>query len=481
MRCRPIVYALLALFVMTPSSLAAIPQGITFQGQLTDQAGQPTSGDVTVIIRLYDALTGGTKLWEETQTVAVSQGLFSTWLGSATPLSLPFDQPYWVELQVGSETLTPRQPLSSSPYALRAKTVESLSASPTGNVGIGMINPTAKLAVSDVMQVRGAANPSYPTGGEGLELAYDADRTALEGSGEGQLCAFRRDPSTAWKSLGLYAKSIGFFYGTSDGGASAEAMRISSSGNVGIGTTSPTQRFEVDAGTSSSLAMFTGGNAPNADPMVRIRRTRSQTNSNHGTSLQFEDRNGTDIGGIRYYGRTGVQGSLDLEFYTKQGTIFSVRDMSTNFSPNGGAMEVYGKGNNTVYPSIFSVPNQIHSVGNNLIDRNTINVGVVTLDGSSPMTVPHASSIYIGGAPSPGRNMTITSAYALYSNSGDNYFGGNVGIGTASPSQKLEVNGAVRLAPSGAPSSPAAGTVYFDTTAKHFFGFDGTSWKQLDN
>ena len=145
MRYRASALLLLAFFMTTASVLAAIPQTIAFQGQLTDQNGQPTSGAVTVVFRLYDALTGGARLWEETQTVAVTQGLFSTLLGSVTPLALAFDQPYWVELQVGAEVLSPRQPLASSPYALRAKTVESLSASTNGNVGIGTTGPAAKL------------------------------------------------------------------------------------------------------------------------------------------------------------------------------------------------------------------------------------------------------------------------------------------------------------------------------------------------
>ena len=58
---------------------------------------------------------------------------------------------------------------------------------------------------------------------------------------------------------------------------------------------------------------------------------------------------------------------------------------------------------------------------------------------------------------------------------------GSVGIGVLSPTQKLEVNGAVRFAPISAPSNPSAGTMYFDASSKHFFGFDGSGWKQLDN
>ena len=36
-------------------------------------------------------------------------------------------------------------------------------------------------------------------------------------------------------------------------------------------------------------------------------------------------------------------------------------------------------------------------------------------------------------------------------------------------------------APTLYPSAPKAGTIIFDSGVKHFFGFDGTDWKQLDN
>ncbi len=58
---------------------------------------------------------------------------------------------------------------------------------------------------------------------------------------------------------------------------------------------------------------------------------------------------------------------------------------------------------------------------------------------------------------------------------------GNVGVGTATPGQKFEVNGAMKLAPVGAPASPSAGTIYYDSGSNHFFGYNGTAWKQLDN
>ncbi len=54
--------------------------------------------------------------------------------------------------------------------------------------------------------------------------------------------------------------------------------------------------------------------------------------------------------------------------------------------------------------------------------------------------------------------------------------GGNTGIGTINPLEKLEVNGAVRL---GGTVNNNAGTIQFN--GANFLGFDGANWLQLDN
>jgi|GEM_PF-4357985 len=74
-------------------------------------------------------------------------------------------------------------------------------------------------------------------------------------------------------------------------------------------------------------------------------------------------------------------------------------------------------------------------------------------------------------------------------NSGDNTFIplvtfvdlGNVGIGTVYPSQKLEVNGAVRFVPMSAPSNPTAGTLYYDSSTNSFKFYDGTRWRTISS
>ena len=124
----PLPIMLLLLFILTVSSaLAAIPQTINYQGYLTDPQGTPIDETVTVTFSIYPNTTEMSPLWTETQTVRVTDGIFSVNLGNITPLSLPFDTAYYLGVTVGSDSeMTPRQPLTSSPYAFRAATAETV-------------------------------------------------------------------------------------------------------------------------------------------------------------------------------------------------------------------------------------------------------------------------------------------------------------------------------------------------------------------
>jgi len=54
---------------------------------------------------------------------------------------------------------------------------------------------------------------------------------------------------------------------------------------------------------------------------------------------------------------------------------------------------------------------------------------------------------------------------------------GNVGIATATPTQKLEVNGKIKLGDD--PNPPSAGTVRWNDAAQDFEGYDGSQWRSL--
>ena len=115
---------LLSSLVYLPSSVvyANVPHLLNYQGRLTDSSGTPLNGTYALTFRIYDAESAGNLLWEETQSwVVIQKGIFSILLGSVTNLNLPFDKPYFLEIKVGNEVMSPRQAITSSGYAIRAE------------------------------------------------------------------------------------------------------------------------------------------------------------------------------------------------------------------------------------------------------------------------------------------------------------------------------------------------------------------------
>lgn len=108
-------------------SYAAVPHAINYQGRLTDKDNRPVSdNNYAITFRIFDAESAGTLLWEETQTVLVQKGIFSVILGGVTNLDLAFDKPYWLEIKVGVEVMSPRQRISSSGYAYRSEVADTV-------------------------------------------------------------------------------------------------------------------------------------------------------------------------------------------------------------------------------------------------------------------------------------------------------------------------------------------------------------------
>ncbi|MDD5482915.1 MAG: hypothetical protein PHP98_04610 [Kiritimatiellae bacterium] len=149
--------------------LQAEPAGvINYQGRLLDKYGRRVNSPVEIIFRIFNG--GKEPLWSEKHdSIPVKDGLYSTTLGSQTPLpaSIFEDDELYFEICINGETLSPRQRITASPYALTARTVSGpdLYVAPNGRVGIGTQTPSEKLDVKGAIQVAGFKMPAGAAAG----------------------------------------------------------------------------------------------------------------------------------------------------------------------------------------------------------------------------------------------------------------------------------------------------------------------------
>lgn len=120
---------LAALFAVIVPAAAQVPTTINFQGKLTNLAGVPSSGSFSVVFSVWDAASGGSQLWTETQNVSVSNGIYNVTLGTGTALTTDVftSSSTWLQIKVGSDQpMTPRIKFNAVPYALKTQLATAL-------------------------------------------------------------------------------------------------------------------------------------------------------------------------------------------------------------------------------------------------------------------------------------------------------------------------------------------------------------------
>lgn len=250
---------LLALSTLALSSAQAqsVPQFINYQGQVTDanNVGLGTGTPVTrkVIFRIFDAPTGGSRLWSEEQIVTIVDGQFSVLLGNGIKanydsveevprpaLSAVFGAgatERYLELVVDNgdnalnlsdPPINPRQRITSTAFAFRAQSADRI----TGGENL-IISPTSEAITA------GKAAENYGLGWYGA------------------LREFAGAPVDGPVLFGLGGGALGLKNGTTE----SVVLNWTGSGNVGIGTTAPLSKLhvmgEIRSQTPNQSAGFT--------------------------------------------------------------------------------------------------------------------------------------------------------------------------------------------------------------------------------
>ncbi len=118
----------IAWFLVTSgAAFATPPNALSYQGLLRDASGVPLVGPVDLEIGIWDDVAAGAALYRESHTaVILTEGAFHVRIGTGTVLEGTLDASTFsgaerfLEIGVSGETLSPRQAISSAPYALRA-------------------------------------------------------------------------------------------------------------------------------------------------------------------------------------------------------------------------------------------------------------------------------------------------------------------------------------------------------------------------
>ncbi len=236
------------LAAMVSMSVSQVPTTMTYQGVLTDATGVPVAdGNYSITFRLYDQVSAGTKLWEETQLVAVFGGVFNVVLGSTVPLDLAFGDQYWITMSVnGAAEMTPRTPLTSSAYSLGARTVSDSSV-------VGQ-----KIATGTVVRSLAGLSDDISIVAEGGAVVTTTDTSIIINAGVGNAM------QSPWTSV-----SSGISY---------------LAGDIGVGTNDVDGKMEIFHNSSLS------------DPHLLLHE-----NGNDYARLRMQNNNGTNYWTIASY------------------------------------------------------------------------------------------------------------------------------------------------------------------------------------
>jgi len=282
-----------------------VPRLVKFAGMLKDELGKTRTGMAGVTFAIYKEQEGGAALWLETQNVELDeQGHYMVLLGATKSEGLPLElftagEHRWLGVQVNlpGEVEQPRVLLVSVPYALKAVDADTLGGMPASSfvlatpTGVTSANPKtgAKTTTSGktaaAPAIGGGGTPNVVTKFDGTganvinsSISDNGSRiTAAEGIDFGSDFSFvgNAEPAATGRVqmfdrafVGFVIRGLNVLFETLQGSPAVptEVMRVTQSGNVGIGTPSPASKLEVDGNTTAFNSTIVGASQAGSNP-----------------------------------------------------------------------------------------------------------------------------------------------------------------------------------------------------------------------
>lgn len=462
-------------------AVAAIPQGssITYQGQLKSN-GVPVNSSADIRATLWDAAMGGAAVpgtpTVQVNNVNVVNGLFTAALdfgsgafnGDARWIQIEVRTPHDPGNAAAFTPLTPRQALTSTPYALQTRGIVVNAA---GDVGIGSVSPEGKLHV-----LRNLA---------GVVTADSNSLLNIENSTNAYLTILTPDAGERGILFGEPSSNVagGILYnsaGTPDGlqfrtNGNATRLVIDAQGEVGIGVTNPAAPLEIAFGGRILQMRNDGGLVPGLNltgsggnlGILRVRNKIEMFPNDAGTTAASIDLR--SAAGAVNINLDGGIGNIDAN-----GAI-RVDGANTNVGTTAGGVLRFGAGGSgeAIASKRNATGNQFgldfYTAGNKRL--SITNPGAVGIGTDNPgMSLEVVTGTYYG-RPALGVsngadyaylhgsaphsliwNSTTAMRFGTETARGTGYVEhmritgtGDVGIGTGSPAAKLDVNGRARV------------------------------------
>lgn len=248
--------------------MSAAPAPIlNYQAKVQSAAGESVAdGTYTVRFRIYDALTGGNVLWEETHRTRIESGIASVRLGSLTPIGLDFNSDgYYLGVKIGNDSeLSPRKQLDGVPFALNARKLDGRSVGADANNIVALdgdknASLPGSLRVSNGLDIVGGAVNIPASSLQGAALIDGSISTAkladqaVTGAkvADGTVTAAKLSVS-AINAAGLIPALTGAYVSNLDGSALTN-IGAASLQNNSIGFSQLSNALVLDANTSIAM------------------------------------------------------------------------------------------------------------------------------------------------------------------------------------------------------------------------------------